>query len=256
MSLDIPRLRVFAGPNGSVKSTIKEALRPEWLGVYVNADEIEKAARLHDRVDLASFELATADLDVLPDFFSQSSLLAKFPRMQLQARLLRTEGTIVNFDGIEVNSYLASVLSDFIRHRLLAAHRSFTFETVMSSPDKVEFMRSARQQGFRTYLYFVATDDPEINIERVRNRVLNGGHPVPTEKIIERYARSLALLPAAIEQSSRAYVFDNSGANNLLIAEITEGRDMELRADAVPHWFMPVLSHYQADAGHEVGDSH
>ena len=66
------------------------------------------------------------------------------------------------------------------------------------------------------------------------------------EKIVERYARSLALLPAAIEQSSRAYVFDNSRANNLLIAEISDGEGMELRADAVPHWFLPVLSLYQA----------
>jgi predicted ABC-type ATPase len=32
-------LRVFAGPNGSGKSTIHEILRPEWIGVYVNADE-------------------------------------------------------------------------------------------------------------------------------------------------------------------------------------------------------------------------
>ncbi|HSI50226.1 MAG TPA: hypothetical protein VLA61_18290 [Ideonella sp.] len=40
-----PRLRVFAGPNGSGKSTIHELLRPEWIGAYVNADEIEKALR-------------------------------------------------------------------------------------------------------------------------------------------------------------------------------------------------------------------
>lgn len=37
-----PRLRVLAGPNGSGKSTIKPELRPEWIGVFVNADEIEK----------------------------------------------------------------------------------------------------------------------------------------------------------------------------------------------------------------------
>jgi predicted ABC-type ATPase len=36
-----PRLRVLAGPNGSGKSTIKGELKPEWIGVFVNADEIE-----------------------------------------------------------------------------------------------------------------------------------------------------------------------------------------------------------------------
>lgn len=37
-----PRLRVLAGPNGSGKSTIKPDLKPQWIGVFVNADEMEK----------------------------------------------------------------------------------------------------------------------------------------------------------------------------------------------------------------------
>lgn len=40
-----PRLRVLAGPNGSGKSTIKGELKPEWIGVFVNADEIERSLR-------------------------------------------------------------------------------------------------------------------------------------------------------------------------------------------------------------------
>ena len=46
------RLRVFAGPNGSGKSTILKNLDPEWIGCYVNADEIEKS--LHDPDEAAS----------------------------------------------------------------------------------------------------------------------------------------------------------------------------------------------------------
>ncbi len=60
---------------------------------------------------------------------------------------------------------------------------TFTFETVMSHPDKIELLHKAQQSGFRTYLYYVATEDPEINISRVENRVSSGGHPVPREKI-------------------------------------------------------------------------
>ena len=70
-----------------------------------------------------------------------------------------------------MNSYLASVAVDFLRTRLIQARTSFTFETVMSHPDKVQILARARRAGFRTYLYFVATDDPAINISRVRNRV-------------------------------------------------------------------------------------
>jgi predicted ABC-type ATPase len=40
--VQVPRLRIFAGPNGSGKSTIKDMLPQAWLGVYINADDIEK----------------------------------------------------------------------------------------------------------------------------------------------------------------------------------------------------------------------
>lgn len=47
MSAVQPRLRMFAGPNGSGKSTLKDVLEPNWLGVYVNADDIEAEIRGH-----------------------------------------------------------------------------------------------------------------------------------------------------------------------------------------------------------------
>ena len=80
---------------------------------------------------------------------------------------------------ISVNAYFASVTADFLRRKLLEQKKSFTFETVMSSPDKIELLRSAQNMGYRTYLYYVATSDPEINIERIQSRVKMGGHAVP-----------------------------------------------------------------------------
>ena len=52
MSVSQPRLRVFAGPNGSGKSTLKEVLPESLLGVYVNADEIEKLSSLDKRAEV------------------------------------------------------------------------------------------------------------------------------------------------------------------------------------------------------------
>lgn len=65
---------------------------------------------------------------------------------------------------------------------------------VMSSPDKVDLMKKAQLLGCRTYLYFIATDDPAINVARVKARVNLGGHGVPEDKIICRYPQSLGLL--------------------------------------------------------------
>ena len=62
--------------------------------------------------------------------------------------------------------------------KLLKVRQTFTFETVMSHPGKVALLQQAQQAGYRTYLYYVATDDPEINVSRVANRVALKGHDV------------------------------------------------------------------------------
>ncbi len=140
-----------------------------------------------------------------------------------------------------MNSYFASVAVDFLRQKLLASKISFTFETVMSHASKVELLAQAQRAGYPAYLYFIAMDDSEINVSRVRNRVKLGGHSVPEDRIVSRYHRSLDLLLNAIRHTNRAYVFDNSrdarDAIGTWIAEITEGRELELKSDQIPAWF-------------------
>lgn len=241
MSVATPRLRMFAGPNGSGKSTMKDLLRPEWLGVYVNADEIEKSIHQHGFFSPGEFEIACTGPE-LQAFLQQSALLRQAGLLP-QLPMLRWADGKLQFNGVGVNSYWASVLADFIRHKLLASKTSFTFETVMSSPDKVDFLQKAQQAGFRTYLYYVATEDPDINVSRVSNRVKQGGHPVPEEKIRKRYLGSLALLPHAVAFADRAFIFDNSAhtENHILVAEVTQGEEVEMKTDSMPHWFKTAL---------------
>lgn len=103
-----------------------------------------------------------------------------------------------------MNACFASVAVDFLRRKLFGQPE----ETVMSQTGKVETVRTARKIGYRTYLYYVATDHPTINISRGANRVALGGHSVPENKIVERHHRSLDPLLNAIRQTRRAYIFD------------------------------------------------
>jgi predicted ABC-type ATPase len=239
MTALVPRLRMFAGPNGSGKSTIKDILPPEWLGVYVNADEIERVIRTGGHLNLANFEVM-ADSAELQTFLQASTLLDKEGLVPQAQQLTLVDGN-VGFGTVVINSYWASVLADFIRSKLLAAQVSFTLETVMSSPDKVELLHKAQQAGYRTYLYFVATEDPEINVARVQYRVETGGHPVAEDKIRSRYVRSLQLLSQAVSYADRAYIFDNSGSERVWIAEVTDGVGIEMKTDEMPAWFKTAL---------------
>jgi hypothetical protein len=89
---------------------------------------------------------------------------------------------ILRVNRFAVDSYMASALVESMREVLLEWGKTFTFETVMSHRSKVEILQRARDAGYRTYLYFVATEDVEINVARVANRVELGGHAVPVEK--------------------------------------------------------------------------
>jgi predicted ABC-type ATPase len=118
--------------------------------------------------------------------------------------------------------------------------KSFSFETVMSHPGKLKLMEEARKSGYKVYFYFVSTDNVAINLNRVEVRVKKEGHYVDPEKIKSRYNRSLSLLYDAVRLSNRAYLFDNSGKYYELIAEVTEGKKVEvLDIDKnVPDWFV------------------
>lgn len=230
---------MFAGPNGSGKSVLKSYLPEPLLGMYLNPDEIEKGVRERGYVDLESFGIQTTAAEVLP-LFVRSEFLIQQGLAEAAGSLSFEEGRLC-FPERVINSYFASVVADFLRHRLLAAQRTFTFETVMSHAGKVALLEKAQESGYRTYLYYVATDDPAINISRVENRVKLNGHDVDPDRVEKRYYRSLDLLLSAIRFTNRAYIFDNSTDNadhtHTWLAEITDGRRLELKTNQIPAWF-------------------
>lgn len=96
------------------------------------------------------------------------------------------------------------------REELLGRNEGIAFETVFSTADKVKFVRRAKAAGYFVRVFFIGTSDPRINAARVAGRVMDGGHSVPIEKIIDRYGRSLANLAPAIQHADRVYIYDNS----------------------------------------------
>lgn len=232
-------MRMFAGPNGSGKSVLKSYLPEPLLGVYLNPDEIEAEVKRHGCLDPRMFGVETTAEEVLP-LFTGSEFLIRQGFAAETAGLTFVDGRLCFPPGV-MNSYFASVAADFLRHKLLAKKATFTFETVMSHPGKVALLQKAQEAGYRTYLYYVATDDPIINISRVENRVKLKGHPVPPDLVTKRYYRSLDLLMSAIRLTNRAYIFDNSTDNadhtHTWLAEITDGEKLELKTDRIPAWF-------------------
>ncbi|MBO9699749.1 MAG: hypothetical protein J7604_06025 [Sporocytophaga sp.] len=95
----------------------------------------------------------------------------------------------------------------------------------------------ANKAGYKTYLYYICTESPIINKDRIDNRVEKGGHNIVEDKVKSRYFASLDLLFDAIKLVRRAYIFDNSGREYKLVAEFFEG-EMTYHDKKFPTWFL------------------
>ena len=87
---------------------------------------------------------------------------------------------------------------------------SFAVETTLSGKGYLQMMVHARSRGFEVVLVYIGTENVEINLARIRNRVLAGGHDVPEGDVRRRYQRSFKSLVTAIERADHTILFDNS----------------------------------------------
>ena len=125
-----------------------------------------------------------------------------------------------------------------LRYECLDKGVDFVFETVFSSEEKMDFLRKAKEAGFFIRIFYVCTESPLININRIAQRYLNGGHEVPISKTISRYFGSLKNLKEAIKMADRVYLYDNSVDNSAprLILRTSDGKIAKQYTDDIPLW--------------------
>ena len=113
--------------------------------------------------------------------------------------------------SMKVSAYEAAELASSLRSALVAQRESFIFETVLSDPvgEKVEQLASNEELGYTVVLIFIQIDSPEESIKRVAMRVSQGGHDVPDEKLLARFARTQANLKRAIYRLPYVIVYSN-----------------------------------------------
>lgn len=239
MNDDVQRIRVFAGPNGSGKSSLVRLLAKEFsnqgqfhLRSWINADDIEARLRQGPLL-LDSLALGVNGAELLRSLHASPRLMNSRPFLES----VTLADNKITAPSETVNSYVAATIADFVRQHLIHHGNSFGFETVLSHPSKLDELERARDGGAKIYLYFIATESPDLNEQRIRRRVLLGEHDVPSEKIAERYYRSLSLLPRALRVATRAYLFDNSAESPIWFAEKLPTGSLEWRAEAQPRWF-------------------
>lgn len=143
--------------------------------------------------------------------------------------------------GAEVeHAYEAAALAAEDRARRIAARQSFATETVFSHESKVALLRDAVQAGYRVILHVVLIPE-ELAVARVVDRVANGGHAVPEDKVRARFGRLWRHVRDAIAVVDEARVYDNSRAGEpfRLVASYLNGR--VIGSPEWPSWAPPDL---------------
>lgn len=242
------RLRVFAGPNGSGKSSLYDFLvKQKYFSEHfdINADKIAKA------IESNGYCIKDWPIQFNLDNFLISVAKNTRPTNNVDSEYIRKKISYSNDSGNIVwngrKSYktintVAAYLVDYFTEKMLNLDSTFFYETVFSHTSKVDLMRRAKDKGFKVYLYFVSTQSPIINWERVKSRVKQGGHKVPREKVTGRYYKSLDNLFSALKIADRVYFFDNSKSEEttafLNFAKLEKGQiKIESGFDEVPEWF-------------------
>lgn len=142
-------------------------------------------------------------------------------------------------------AYEAARIAACRRDEFLQDRKSFVTESVFSHVSKLEFIRQAKQVGYRIMVFHVSVEDPALAVARVGERVREGGHDVPENKIRARYERNGALIRQAVLLSDIAHIYDNSKLNQppQRVLSFTEGKASFVVAQ-LPLWALRI---YQQD---------
>lgn len=132
------------------------------------------------------------------------------------------------------HAYEAARVAADTRAKLIELGESFIAETVFSHPSKLDLIDAAHAAGYMVMLHVVLIPE-ELAVERVRYRVLAGGHQVPEDKIRQRYRRLWDLVVIAAMRAEATSFYDNSTRRGPRIAaQLNAG--FEVGAPSWPIW--------------------
>ena len=112
---------------------------------------------------------------------------------------------------------------------LVSQNENFAFETTLSTRSYKNRILDAKVKNYNVTLLFFWLKNPELAKERVKTRVLEGGHNIPEDVIERRYYKGINnLFEIYLSIVDQALVFDNSEGRPDLIAEISASEELHI----------------------------
>jgi predicted ABC-type ATPase len=108
--------------------------------------------------------------------------------------------------------------------------KSLHVETTLAGNGRtqLDLIELAHQQGYSITLLYVVVANAQLAVKRVQQRVLLGGHGVPTELVYKRYQQSLSNLGKLAQYCDNIQIFDNSQLLTLIYARQQQRVSLDL----------------------------
>ncbi len=117
--------------------------------------------------------------------------------------------------AIESGRLMIKQIKDCVRK-----NESFAFETTLSGKGFIKNIKAWKSNGYEIIIYFLKLPTVEFAIERVKLRVIKGGHNIPEQDIRRRFGRSWDNFNTFYKQLADSWVvFDTSGDMPIIIDE-------------------------------------
>lgn len=103
---------------------------------------------------------------------------------------------------------------------LLPQRVDFAIETTLATRSYVQLVRRAQALGYKAHLIFFFLENEEQAIQRVAQRVSNGGHNIPEDDIHRRFKRGIYnLIHLYMPICDSVLVYNNAHGDAILVSE-------------------------------------
>lgn len=112
---------------------------------------------------------------------------------------------------------------------LISLKVDFAFETTLAAKSYAKFIREAQTNEYFVTLIYFWLNSPELAVERVKSRVLSGGHDIPESVIYRRYKSGMDNLSKLyLPNCDYWLIIDNSEPPFQIIAEGLKSKPVEI----------------------------
>lgn len=122
--------------------------------------------------------------------------------------------------AIKAGKLVLRQIHDFIKEEV-----DFAFETTLSGKSYINLFKHLKEKGYKLNLYFLWIPTPSLAIARIKERVSEGGHHVPSQDVRRRFVRSIDNFFNLYEPLLDSWLlFNNAESLPILVAKRKNGQ--------------------------------